>query len=214
VVNPPTTVNIAGSSTVNVPVVTPIVVPTTTPVPVTVPTPIAFPTPISGRYAPGYQPPKQLIGGAWYLPASKTKKEVRDIKSKNITGYEVEIRRRRKFQPITDFAFATKEEAIQFGAKKTLETAAATFRVKPSAKPVKEIRLSSKINLQSLFRAPKRKEAPDTYVQLGKKRITSIGEKKEISYAGIASRKGKTKPTSFLKSKQQNKSMKGTFFKK
>lgn len=128
---------------------------------------------------------------------------------KRITGYEVEIRRRKKFREAAPFAFPTKEEAIAFGARRVLQTAAATFRVKPSEKPIREVQVAP-LPVGKYFRPPK-KPAVDTYVQKKTLRITTPGEKREISLVGAAARRGTRRTsTSFLKSKRTTKS-KGIF---
>ena len=88
-----------------------------------------------------------------------------------------------------------------------METAAATFRVKPSAKPIREVTIAP-VPVGEFFRPPKR-PATDTFVQIKTKRIITPGEKREISLAGAAARRGK--PTNFLKSKQ-TKSRRRMFF--
>jgi hypothetical protein len=74
--------------------------------------------------------------------------------------------------------------------------------------------------MSKYFRTPTGKglKGPDTFIQLERKRILSTGEKREISYAGIAARRKtpsfaprKIAPTNFLKSSKV-KSGRKTFF--
>ena len=111
----------------------PVVQPIVSPVPVPEMTPII--SPVLARYAGPYP---GLLLPVPFLPTkeSKTKRKIIRPVGK---GYEVEIRRRRKFEAAAPYAFATKEEAISFGARKTLGEAAATFRVVPSEKPLRDI---------------------------------------------------------------------------
>ena len=156
-----------------------------------------------------YVTPTPLIaGGFLLLPPPSTKKEQKiEKKVKPGKGFAVEIRRKRKFVEAAPFAFPTKEAAVAYGATRVLGEAAATFRVIPSAKPITTAAPAA-VNVGEYFRAPKTKalRGPDTYVQLERKRITSPGEKREISLQGVLARTGRIPPTTFTKIPSRNTS--------
>jgi hypothetical protein len=151
------------------------------------------------------------------LPPSKTydiitKPEKKKIKK--ISGYQLEVRRRRKFRVESPFALP-KEEALTLGIRRTLGSAAATFRLVPTEESAKSLGLPAPSGKSlSYFRAPKTKvPQPLTFVQKERMRITSPGEKREITYAGIrasASRIKSPKPKATTFKKIRNKSFLGS----
>jgi hypothetical protein len=190
---------IPTSTLVNVPVPVPVTVPIVTPVVVPVVTPIPTITSIIPTEIP-YKVPQPLIAGI-YLPLKKRKEEKKKKKPEG-KGYEVFIRRRKKFVEAAPFAFPTKETAISYGARKVLSEAAATFQVRPSKKPIREVSIPG-VEIGKYFRAPTGKgriKGPDTFIQLERKRIITPGEKKEISFKGITVRAGRRIPTRFSQS--------------
>ena len=138
------------------------------------------------------------------------------IKGKPITGYAVEVRRRRKFRVESPFALP-KSEALEFGIQRTLGSAAATFRLIPTTGRVGTLGLEGPSAKQmQYFRTP-RTRIPQalTFVQKERQRIVSAGEKREISFAGIRAAAARTripkpKPaTTFKKIRSNNKFIKG-----
>jgi len=118
----------------------------------------------------------------WTLYRKKKKKKIKRAKA-----YEVLVRKRGKYKPLTPYAYP-KEEAIAIGAKEVLATARATFKIIPSKKPVRETgRRISPLVLQKFFRRPKRPEE-GVFIQRAERRITTPGEKREITRVGITTR--------------------------
>jgi len=115
-------------------------------------------------------------------------------------GYEVYVRRRKVYQKESPYPLS-KGEALTFGAEKVLSSAAATFQLRATTEETKTLGLGNAPDLSTLFRAPKRREGPETYVQISTKRIQSPGEVREISLVGVAARTGRPapRPTSFTK---------------
>ena len=87
--------------------------------------------------------------------------------------------------------------AVAYGARKVLSEAAATFQVRPSGKPIKKEITVPPVNVGKYFRLPRGKglKGPDLYIQKERMRIITPGEKREISYKGIAARTGKVQPS-------------------
>jgi len=123
------------------------------------------------------------------IPLWKKKKKKK--KKKIPAGYEILIKKRGKFKkvPIRYPGISLpKEEAFALGAKATIGAAAATFKLVPSKKPVARLGIRVMPQVYGLFRPGKKK---GEIVQKQRLRIITSGEKKEISYVGIAARKGK-----------------------
>jgi len=117
----------------------------------------------------------------------RPKEEKKKKKPKVIRGYEVLVRRRRKFRVESPFPLP-KEEALAFGAKRALTSAAATFRLRPTERPAKTMGIAAAPELGKYFRAPLptgKLVAPLTFVQKERQRITTFGEKRDISFKGI-----------------------------
>jgi hypothetical protein len=123
----------------------------------------------------------ELSGFDWGMYKKKKKKK------KLNKGYKVLIRKGGKFKPLTPYAYP-KEEAIAKGARAVLGTARATFKIAPSplAPRITGERVSP-LTIKEFFRAPKGGE-PGVFIQRQEKRITSLGEKREITRVGIATR--------------------------
>lgn len=132
--------------------------------------------------APTTQPVPKLL-----IEEEIIKKKIFPKKRKEvIKGYQVEVRRRRKFRVESPFALP-KEEAITFGIKKTLGSAAATFRLVPTSEEARSLGLQGpSVRQMQYFRAPKTKVPQAlTYVQKERQRIITSGEKREITYVGV-----------------------------
>jgi hypothetical protein len=154
-------------------------------------------------------PPPPVTPPITPLPSKYKKPKLE--KKKVARGYEVYVRRRKIFRKESPFALP-REEALTFGARKALTSAAATFQLRATQEEAKSLGLPGAApDLSKMFRPPKRREAPETYVQISTKRIVSPGEVREISLVGAAARRKSTpfKPfipkktsTSFLKIKK------------
>jgi hypothetical protein len=148
------------------------------------------------------------------LPPSSLKEIVTKGKKKILKttkGYKVEVRRRRKFRVESPFALP-KEEALSFGVRRTLGSAAATFRLVPTEETARSLGLQAPSGkAMQYFRTPKTKvPQPLTFVQKERMRITTPGEKREITYAGIrasATRIKSPKPKATTFKKIRNKSL-------
>lgn len=119
------------------------------------------------------------------------KKRKRKKKVVPLTGFEVQIRRRGKFRPFSEFSY-NPQEAFAIGARETLGTSAATFRIRPSSQPLVSLGQSIASNVINLFRRPKGGAAA-TFVQRRNVRITSPGEIREIALVGARNRKSKNR---------------------
>lgn len=134
-------------------------------------------------------------------PGKKNEEEealkiIKSKKGKGLQGFEVDVRRKGKFKAISEFAYP-KEEALALGAREVLETSAASFRIRPSSKPVKITGVAISSKFPSLFRAPK-SGTPGVFVQRKSARISSPGEIREISLVGARVRKSKGKGNPFF----------------
>lgn len=120
-------------------------------------------------------------------PEETEVKIIKGKKKKKGRGFRVEIRRRGKFRPLSEFALP-REEALALGAKEVLETSAATFRIRPSDRPIKSTGITVSPKFSSFFRAPK-SGARNVFVQRRGVRIKSPGEIREISLVGVKTRR-------------------------
>ncbi|MFI5405055.1 MAG: hypothetical protein ACHQ1D_00935 [Nitrososphaerales archaeon] len=124
------------------------------------------------------------------LPKKRSTRPLkRKIIRKRLRGFQVEVRRRGKFKPLSEFAYP-EQEALALGAGEVLRTSAATFRIRPSEKPFRSTGISISPKFPQLFRAPKA-GTPGTFVQRRGARISSLGEVKEISLVGVAARRAR-----------------------
>lgn len=119
-----------------------------------------------------------------------TKKKIEKISRPRMpTGFEIQVRKRGKFIPLSPYSYP-KGEAIAIGSREVLRTARATFRVIPSTKPLRitgaEVSASA---LATAFRPPKRPTGAIEFVQRRGMRISSPGEIRAISLAGAAARR-------------------------
>ena len=146
--------------------------------------------PTKPGYPTGYfpEPPKLPPPREIKIPSPFPSVEPQKVsKKKGEKGYEVYVRRRKIYQKESPYVM-TKGEALTFGAKRVLSSAAATFQLRASTEEAVPTGITSAPDLSKTFRAPKRKEAPETYIQMSGLRIESRGEIKEISLVGAAKR--------------------------
>jgi hypothetical protein len=101
-------------------------------------------------------------------------------------GYVVQLRRKGKFKTVSD----TLEygQALFLGKQIAENTLAATFRIAASGQQIKESNLPSIFDVGERFRGyrilgGKQIETPNQYIQHRKYRLSSSGEKTEISQA-------------------------------
>jgi len=121
--------------------------------------------------------------GSYYRPPPPSKKSYSSILKKAGIGkkilqaFEVQVRRRGKFQTIAKGL--PKGKALKLGAEKTRRTLAATFRLVPKGVTIQPDILYKPSPL--IFRAPKKKaEFPLTFIQLRGKRLSMKSEVSEI----------------------------------
>ena len=98
-------------------------------------------------------------------------------------GFDVLVRRRGKFQTI-NYGALTKAEAVSLGAYRVGRTAAATFKVRPSA-----LRTRQTFRQPSILKDFYRKGA--LFIEKPKRRIKSKGELQEITMKGLQAIKAK-----------------------
>lgn len=99
----------------------------------------------------------------------------------------VEIRRRGKFKAEKSL-FGSLTEAVAFGQRKVRESSAASFKTFAINK-APTARESGKVDLKGLY--VKQEKGQNVYVQRTSERISSIGEKREITQKGIAAIRNK-----------------------
>lgn len=136
------------------------------------------------------RPPRPTTPFKFGLPILDSRNErLRKKRQKDLDkAFTVELRRRGKF--LQTGVALSKEEAIAFGASKTLGGAGATFRLKETKQPRRSLGLGLPGRFLDLFRPSKSKrETPLTFVQRREKRILTPGEKREISQLGGRPRK-------------------------
>jgi hypothetical protein len=135
------------------------------------------PSPIVPSPTPPISPPPSII-------LAFLKKELKKKKK----GFAVEVRRKGKFKA-ENKVFESTGEAMAYGQSKLREGAAATFKVIESAfEPTSKF--SGRLDLSGLY--TKQEKGQTLYIQKQKERLSSIGEKKEITYKGIAASKSKS----------------------
>jgi len=111
----------------------------------------------------------------------------RDKKKESVQGYDVFVRVRGRFKKVSTQSLP-ENEAINYGAYKVANTSAATFQVKPGNQIAQEGTFSIRQKLTDFVRKEGR-----TFVQKLGKRIQTSGEKKEITYKGIATNQARRK---------------------
>lgn len=125
-------------------------------------------------------PPLQIISQIGTPKKRKLYVIDTQTKKRKATGYDVFVRTKGKFKQINTRSLS-EDEAINYGAIRVENTAAATFRLSPSNQPAEEGVFNIRARLQDFVR----KEGK-TFVQKLGKRIQSSGEKREITFKGIA----------------------------
>jgi hypothetical protein len=171
------------------PVLSPVLAPVVAPAPIITPAPAPAPLPTPPKPIKIIQPP-YIPFAALPLITTVPKRKKKKKKVVKRKGYEVLVRRKGKYELISPYAYP-EEEAIAKGAKVVLKTARATFKIIPSKKPaIVTGETISPIILKEYFRTPK-KTQPGVFIQKETKRITTPGEKKEITRVGIATRVAK-----------------------
>lgn len=121
-------------------------------------------------------------------PEASSKSTIRNLRPK-IKGYRAEVRRRGKFKALGNTAMPY-SEAFALGARRTINTAAASFRVKETSGPIISRGISLASSAARLF-SPSRRET-GVFVQRRESRIKSRGEILEIQRAGAATRRRAT----------------------
>ena len=104
-----------------------------------------------------------------------------------VEGYDVFVRVRGKFRKVTTNAL-TEDEAINYGANRVQNTAAATFQIRESSQRAQ----AGVFNIRERLTDFVRKEGR-TFVQKLGKRIQSSGEKREITQKGIITNQTRAK---------------------
>lgn len=111
---------------------------------------------------------------------------------KSISGFNVFVRRKGKFRQVNVGALS-KEQALDFGASTVRNTAAATFKIMPTTEKVRSKFRGQPARLFSFINKPN-----GLYIQRSRERISSIGEKREITYKGIFSSKKRSNKKSIF----------------
>jgi len=119
------------------------------------------------------------------LPKFKFEK---DTKSKKMfTGFDVFVKKQGKLINVTKGFTLTKEQALDFGAYKVDTTPSASFFIKAGFEPIKELTQNIKGTYQrkrsNLYKKGR------FMIEKPSKRITSLGEKKGITFKGIQTKK-------------------------
>jgi hypothetical protein len=125
----------------------------------------------------------------FWLPPRKKKPKLRFKKKKKPKeGWLVFGRRRGKFVAVSTKP-VTKLKALGIGAKWADITAGATFKIMPAGKPA----YKTKLDFAWLKLAPKfYAKDKHTFIEKTKHRISTIGEKEEITYKGLEAIKFKS----------------------
>lgn len=132
-------------------------------------------------------------------PAKKAKAK----RKAPLTGLEVQVRRKGKFNPVSPFSYVP-EEAAALGEKIVRSTAAATFKLKPSRKPLRRTGEKPSPSFSRIFRPPKSGK-PGVFIQRKRTRISSPGELREIQRVGARTpRKIKRATQPFFATKRRN----------
>lgn len=100
-------------------------------------------------------------------------------------GFSFQVKSRKKFGAVAPIS-VSKETAFALGARAVRAKAAATFKIVPTKRAAMPMAIKPTAFDVALFRKGKR---PGEFVQKERLRILSPGEKKEISYVGIAARR-------------------------
>lgn len=109
-------------------------------------------------------------------------------KKRGKTGlFAVEVKKRGFFKPFG--VYASPQDAIIRGREEVRRSASASFRVRPLNRDADISSLASNLLPYNEFR--KSKVDPNIYVQRRERRISSAGEKREITYRGISFLRGK-----------------------
>jgi hypothetical protein len=121
-----------------------------------------------------------MFGGSnkSYIPKPTTKKRILEIpetKKKKAGIFALEVRRKGQFK--TEGIFETEQQALTAGVIKTRYSAAASFRVKGST-------IGKSVVPNKQYYSSK-KEA-GVFIQKRTYRISTPGEKREITFKGIA----------------------------
>jgi hypothetical protein len=137
------------------------------------------------------QPPKYKIKISPFLIPSREEYPSRNKLRIPSTGFTFKIRRKGKFGgEETPFAFTTPEEAEAFAQEKVLGEAAASYKLVKAKAGKKIISTGIKPTKNVFFRPGK---TAGVKVQKTLLRITTPGEKREISYVGAVARKTKSR---------------------
>ncbi len=122
-------------------------------------------------------PPKEIM----LIPPIPLKKPLK-IKEKGM--FTVEVRKKGVFQSIG--IRSTEEEALNLAESRVKTTASASFRILEQGSPITELEAEEKIFYPS-------KKERGVFIQRREKRISTPGEKQEITYQGIMSNKFKSR---------------------
>jgi hypothetical protein len=102
---------------------------------------------------------------------------------KGTSLFNVEVRRRGKFERVNARSL-TLQEAFKMGESNVRSTAAASFKVTPVGG-----RTPTRSSVPMSF--GESKKSPGVYVQKNRFRISSVGEKRQITLKGIAKNKSR-----------------------
>lgn len=187
--------------------------------PVIVPTPKPKPPQPSGRGGRGNggggrepEPPKITEIPAFPPPRTQTPpprvvkeiieppKKVRPLETgrpivsteRGRSGFNVFVRRQGKFRMVNIKPLA-REEAYSFGANVVRTTAAATFKIIPSGTKASGVFKGPPARLQQFT-----KRGGGLFIQPSKFRISSAGEKREITFKGIGASRSKKRKNRWL----------------
>lgn len=105
------------------------------------------------------------------------------------TGFDVFVRKKGVFYK-ANVKPLEKSQALGFGAYRTSTTASATFQIRPSQTPGLGKFFGGGGFLNNFYSA---KQSPNTYIQKRSKRIGTPGEKYEITYKGLYTKRTKAR---------------------
>lgn len=105
------------------------------------------------------------------------------------TGFDVFVRKKGVFYK-ANVKPLEKSQALSFGAYRTSTTASATFQIRPSQTPGLGKFFGGGGFLNNFYSA---KQSPNTYIQKRSKRIGTPGEKYEITYKGLYTKRTKAR---------------------
>lgn len=155
--------------------------PTTSPSTRSSPSTRGSPRSPSGFSPPSKSPPE--IPKKKLLLASRKKEQLKN------KSFLVAIRRKGKFNLLQQ-AFGSKEEAFAFGGTAVGQTAAATFKIQETNR-APTASFKGRVKSEDFYTKIERGEK--LFIQKAQKRISSPGEKREITYKGILASKGRRK---------------------